>query len=69
MNKTDVWNVKSNMITKMVLVYLKIVLIGLMINVFLVNKVTKTKVEFVQKKQLLYVLIENDKVGSLLSLI
>jgi GTPase SAR1 family protein len=47
MNKIDVRNVKSNMIITMVFVYLRIVLIGFMISAFLVNKVTRTKVEFV----------------------
>lgn len=47
MNKIDVRNVKNNMIITMVFVYLRIVLIGFMISAFLVNKVTRTKVEFV----------------------
>jgi hypothetical protein len=62
MNKINVRNVKSNMIMTMVLAYLRIVLIGLMISAFLVNKATRTKVEFVQKRLLLYAPIENDKV-------
>jgi hypothetical protein len=62
MNKINVRNVKNNMIITMVLAYLRIVLIGLMISAFLVNKATRTKVEFVQKRLLLYALIENDKV-------
>jgi hypothetical protein len=62
MNKINVRNVKSNMIMTMVLAYLRIVLIGLMISAFLVNKATRTKVEFVQKRLLLYASIENDKV-------
>lgn len=62
MNKINVRNVKNNMIITMVLAYLRIVLIGLMISAFLVNKATRTKVEFVQKRLLLYASIENDKV-------
>jgi len=62
MNKINVRNVKNNMIITMVLAYLRIVLIGLMISAFLVNKATRTKVEFVQKRLLLYAPIENDKV-------
>ena len=57
------------MIITMVLAYLRIALIGLMISASLVNKATRTKVEFVQKRLLLYAPIENDKVKQLLSLI